>query len=137
MPAAAFPVPTPLRIVLAEDNRLLSDVLVLLLRQSGHEVYPVSDGLAAWEEMGKDIRQYDAVITDHDMPHLTGLELVDVLRQADFRGHVVVHSASLTGEQRRHYEALGARVIVKSARAEELLAAVREHAGNRTHSAPC
>lgn len=129
-----LPAPTPLRIVLAEDNCLLSDVLSHLLRRAGHEVWPVADGLAAWDRLGKDIRQYDVVITDHDMPHLTGLELVDRLRQADYRGRIVVHSSALTGDERRSYEAFRVRIVAKAARADELMAAV---AGEPVEIEPC
>jgi CheY-like chemotaxis protein len=121
---ASAPVPPRRRIVLAEDNRLLSDVLVRLFRREGHEVEAVGDGLSAWEILGKDIRQHDVVVTDHEMPHLTGLELVELLRQADFRGRIVVHSASLTPKERDLYAAFGVTIVVKSARADELLAAV-------------
>lgn len=119
--------PPPLRILFADDNRLLADILILLLQRAGHTVEHVPDGLEAWDRLGKDIGQFDLVITDHDMPHLNGLELVELLRQASYGGRIIVHSSSLTAELRQRYETLGvSRIVRKASHADELLAAVAE-----------
>jgi len=46
---------------------------------------------------------FDVIITDHSMPGLSGLELVQRLRVDGFAGKIVVLSAHLTDENRRAY----------------------------------
>lgn len=50
--------------------------------------------------------QFDVVITDHQMPQKTGLELVRHLRTVAYAGKIVVFSGALSATLRREYEAL-------------------------------
>jgi two-component system response regulator AtoC len=114
-----------LRILCAEDNPQLGDVLVCLLTRRGHAVRHVSDGREAWEILSDDLAAFDAVVTDHQMPGLTGADLVGLLRQTDFPGRIVVYSSSLDARARARYELLRVDGMVeKSAVPAQLLAAI-------------
>jgi CheY-like chemotaxis protein len=120
-----------LHILCADNNTALGNVLARLFATAGHHVEHVTDGLDAWERLAREIGHYDVVITDHKMPGLNGDELVDLLRQANYPGRVIVHSASLTPrEQQRFRELRVDHVVVKSAPAEELLAIVEAFHGS-------
>ena len=49
---------------------------------------------------------FDVVIIDHKMPKVSGIELVQRLRAANFDGKIIVLSAHLTDENRRAYAEL-------------------------------
>ena len=49
---------------------------------------------------------FDVVIIDHKMPKVSGIELVQRLRAANFGGKIIVLSAHLTDENRRAYAEL-------------------------------
>ncbi len=49
---------------------------------------------------------FDVVIIDHKMPKVSGIELVQRLRAANFDGKIIVLSAHLTQENRRAYAEL-------------------------------
>jgi len=49
---------------------------------------------------------FDVVIIDHKMPKVSGIELVQRLRAANFDGKIIVLSAHLTHENRRAYAEL-------------------------------
>lgn len=66
----------PLRIVVVDDDTLVLDTLVLLLRRAGHEPRPYSDPRAALDELSKGVA-CDLLVTDVLMPELTGSELAD------------------------------------------------------------
>lgn len=121
-----FPSATrPLRILCADDNAMLGDMMLCLFSRAGHWVEYVENGLDAWERVSSGISHFDVVLTDHQMPGLTGLELVELLRQAHFRGRIVVHTSALTPAEFERYRAFGvAEIILKSAHAEQLLTAV-------------
>lgn len=115
----------PLRILCAEDNALLGDVLLTLFARAGHWVEQVEDGLTAWDRVSQDLNSYDVIVTDHEMPGLTGLELVELLRQAAFRGRIIVHCSGLSHEDESRYRALGVDTILfKSSQSQQLLGAV-------------
>lgn len=66
------------RIVIADDDADIRELVVFKLRHAGHEVLPVADGAAAVEAcLGN---KPDLVILDVMMPGMSGLEAARVLR---------------------------------------------------------
>ena len=80
------------RILYAEDDPLLRRLGKLVLDRSGYSVETVEDGAAAWLALNEG--RYHLLITDHDMPHLTGLELITKVRRAGMHLPIVVTSGS-------------------------------------------
>jgi CheY-like chemotaxis protein len=115
----------PLRILCADDNAMLGDMMLCLFSRAGHWVEHVGNGVDAWERISADNSNFDVVLTDHQMPGLTGLQLVELLRQANFQGRIIVHTSALTAAESERYRSFGvAEIVIKSARAEQLLAVV-------------
>jgi two-component system, chemotaxis family, chemotaxis protein CheY len=111
-----------LRIVCADDNALLVELLGRLLTTAGHHPLLAHDGREAWEAIRDQLNGIDVVITDHQMPHMNGLELVRRLRAGHFAGQIIVHSSSLNDALRETYSALGvAHLVTKGCRPDELL----------------
>ncbi len=76
--ANPFPAPLRPRILVAEDDPGVMGVAALVLHLSGFEVTTAEDGEAAWRiylEQGCDL-----LLTDHNMPRLSGLELIARVR---------------------------------------------------------
>ena len=110
----------PLRILFAEDNELLGDVMLCLLANIGHWVEHVDDGLRAWDRISQDLSDFDVVVTDHQMPGLKGLELVELLQQANYPGRNIVHSSCLSSDEIETYRRFGVRsIVLKGSRAED------------------
>lgn len=63
----------PRRILVADDDAILLRTTASVLSRSGYHVETASDGLSAWRTL--EAQPFDLLITDHHMPHLTGLEL--------------------------------------------------------------
>lgn len=73
-----------MRILLAEDDPQLGDGLMVGLRQSGHAVDWVKDGIAA--ELALKSEEYDLLLLDLGLPRQDG---VTVLRQLRARGQTL------------------------------------------------
>ena len=67
------------RILLAEDDAALRRYLEVVLSRAGYEVRTAADGLEAMKALLS--TEFDAVVTDALMPHLSGHELCRFLRR--------------------------------------------------------
>jgi sigma-B regulation protein RsbU (phosphoserine phosphatase) len=67
-----------MRILIAEDERITRMTLTRQLQSWGHEVIAAEDGEQAWQTFT--VGQFDIVITDWEMPRLSGPELVARIR---------------------------------------------------------
>jgi signal transduction histidine kinase len=76
------PAPGTLRILIVDDEKTSRDLLSLFLENDHHKVTVASNGLEALQYLGKG--GYDLLVTDQDMPGMTGSALVHTVR--DF-GH--------------------------------------------------
>jgi CheY-like chemotaxis protein len=68
------------KILVVEDNPALASVVRFNLSRAGFDVTVAKTGLEAWEllESGESV---DMVVTDHQMPEMTGCELCMRIRQ--------------------------------------------------------
>ena len=76
--AAALPCAAPLQILLAEDNAVNQQVMVLLLQKLGHFVTVVGDGVQALQALAKN--RYDVLLLDVMMPVMDGLQVLQNMR---------------------------------------------------------
>lgn len=107
--ASMFP---PLDILLAEDERSVAFSIVFALKCDGHKVQFVANGGQALASVTAEPERFDLLITDHSMPGITGVELVQRLREESFRGKIMVLSAHLSAENRAAYAALAVDAMV-------------------------
>lgn len=63
------------QILFVDDEAQIREFANRLLTNHGYRVKTLANGLQAWEEFKKIPHQYDLVITDLTMPHLTGIDL--------------------------------------------------------------
>ena len=115
----------PLRILCADDNRELVELVSDMLRFYGYGVECVYDGDEALALIKKDPHKFDLLITDMDMPRLNGYRLVVKARAAGFHGKVVVFSGALSLEERQRFGELAVEAIVdKPAEHRQLISVV-------------
>ncbi len=68
-----------MRILLVEDDSLLGDAIQAGLKQSGHAVDWIRDGVAADQALATET--YEAVVLDLGLPRMSGLEVLRRLRE--------------------------------------------------------
>ena len=92
-------------LVTAEDDEDIRTIVTRSLRKAGHQVIAVADGVQALAAVRK--HHPDAVITDVDMPYMTGLQMCREIRRDPELKHipVVVVSGSIDAEDSHALEA--------------------------------
>ena len=122
-----------IRVVIAEDQNLVLGALAALLKlESDFDVVGVAaDGAAAFEQVLA--LQPDILVTDIEMPRLTGIELAaKVTAQVPHTRIVIVTTFARPGYLRRTMAAGAVGYLLKDAPAEQLAQALRRvHAGGR------
>lgn len=70
------------KILIAEDNPGLARVLAFKMKAAGYTPITCGDGRAAWEafQANPDVV---AVLSDHEMPYLSGVELFERIRETN------------------------------------------------------
>jgi two-component system chemotaxis sensor kinase CheA len=83
------------RILYAEDTAFFRTVVGNHLRSLGVELELASDGLEAWELLQS--RNYDALLTDIEMPRMGGFDLARRVRSNQRLGHLPIVALSARG----------------------------------------
>jgi DNA-binding response OmpR family regulator len=112
------------RILVTDDDPILCGIIAAALEDDGFVVDMAFDGEKAWEILVH--RHYDLLVTDNEMPRLTGMELVERVRNAGLGLPVIVASGSLSLRRASDYPPLQiAAVIPKPFALLEVLNTVR------------
>jgi two-component system response regulator DesR len=122
-----------IRLVLAEDQAMVRGAIAALLGLESDldVVAEAGDGEAAWVAVAK--QAPDLLVTDIEMPGLTGLDLALRVRDAGLATRVVIITTfARAGYLRRALDAGVRGYLLKDAPSGQLAAALRQvHAGGR------
>lgn len=91
--AASAPKKNSQRILVVDDDHDMRQLNVDVLTDSGYDVHAAKDGAAGWDLLL--INRYDLVITDNQMPKMTGIEMIDRLRSAALKTPVIMATGNL------------------------------------------
>jgi two-component system chemotaxis response regulator CheY len=113
---------TNMRVLIVDDFSTMRRIIKNILRQLGFSnIIEADDGSAAWEILNKD--QVDFIISDWNMPQMTGIELLRKVRASEEFGDLPFLMVTAEAQQENIIEAVQAKVsnyIVKPFTAETL-----------------
>jgi DNA-binding NarL/FixJ family response regulator len=121
--------PSPVRVVLVEDNEVFRDALELLLgmRDDVEVVASVADGLAA-VSAAKELRP-DVVLMDYRMPALDGIQATaQVVEEAPGVAVVALTASADDAEREALIEAGAVACLMKDQELDEIVAAILQAA---------
>ncbi|MBM3285369.1 MAG: response regulator, partial [Candidatus Aminicenantes bacterium] len=114
----------PLRILLAEDNRVNQMVIVHLLKKHGHEVTVAANGQDVLAALEKD--RFDLILMDVQMPTMDGYEATDMIRKREGKKGrhipiIAMTAHAMKGDRERCLQAGMDDYIPKPLRLDQLL----------------
>ena len=113
---------TNMRVLIVDDLSTMRRIIKNILRQLGfNNIIEADDGTAAWEILTKD--QVEFIISDWNMPQMTGIELLRKVRASEEFGDLPFLMVTAEAQQENIIEAVQAKVsnyIVKPFTAETL-----------------
>jgi two-component system chemotaxis response regulator CheY len=101
------------KILIADDSRVMRQIVTRTLRQAGydgHELVEASDGREAYDAAIKEAP--DLVLSDWNMPEMTGVEVLRALRAGGFETPFGFVTSEGTPEMRHAAEAAGALFLI-------------------------
>jgi len=115
------------KILVAEDDDVVRELVIRALNEEGHELTAAPDGAAALEALTRENGDFDLLLSDVKMPVMDGI----VLALAVGRDHPDVAIMLMTGfadqRERAHgLDALVHDVIVKPFSVDQIKVVVRE-----------
>ena len=85
------------RILVVEDDEFIRQLTAQSLGLCGYQVTAAEDGLAGWRALNADT--FDLMITDNNMPQLTGIGLLKKLRAARMALPVIMATGILPQDE--------------------------------------
>src|SRR5947207_3827985 len=101
-----------LKILAVDDEPSITESMRFIFSRPRYEVTGVNDSDDALAQLTANSGGYDIVIVDQKMPYLSGVELVQELRNRGFSGKIMVLSAHLSPQIRESYEQMDVHVMV-------------------------
>src|SRR5690606_36340439 len=115
-----------MRILLVEDDELLGDGLKNGLTQHGHAVDLVKDGVTAKQVVNKEADAFEIIILDINLPKLSGLDLLRLLRgQGYLRPILILTARDSTADLIRGLDTGADDYLIKPFNLDELCARLR------------
>lgn len=85
------------KIIIAEDDKDIRELISFTLRYAGHQVLSFPNGLDAWNQILVEVP--DLVILDVRMPVISGYEVCEKIKQEPLTAHVPVIFLSAKGQE--------------------------------------
>ena len=114
----------PPRILVVEDDAEIRQLNVDSLSQSGYHVDAAVDWLAAWKAL--QVNRYDLLVTDNNMPGMSGIELLRKLGTTGRTMPVIMDSGTVPNQDTAHRPD---SVLFKPYSLDQLLAVVKSVLG--------
>ena len=102
-----------MKILVADDSRVMRQIVIRTLRQAGfdgHDIVEAEDGADALAKVGAE--KPDLVLSDWNMPNMTGIECLQALRSSGSGVPFGFVTSEGTPEMRKLAEDAGARFLV-------------------------
>jgi DNA-binding response OmpR family regulator len=101
------------RILAVDDNPSITGSMPFIFAAPVYEVTSATDGDDALAKLETSPNGYDVIIVDQKMPNVSGVELVQRIKERGITGRILVLSAHLSHEIRDAYGRMGVQFLME------------------------
>lgn len=101
-----------LKILLVDDETIVLDVTTAILKSMGYKVTAISSSVTALEMFKTDPEQFDLVISDMMMPHMSGDKLAKEIMEIRYGKPVILYTGYNNQMTKEKAEEMGIREFV-------------------------
>ncbi|MBI9084857.1 MAG: PAS domain-containing protein [Desulfobacterales bacterium] len=113
-------------ILLVDDDQFVLEMTAEMLGKLGYTVVPRISSVEALQAFAASPQRFDLIVTDHTMPHMSGLELAQKVREIRPEQPIVLCSGFSPGLTESKYMAYGIHALLnKPVLKSEMAAAIR------------
>lgn len=89
------------RVLIADDDLLMQEVLCRYLEKSGYDVVLAGSGVEAWALLEKEGATFDVVLLARMMPKMNGMEVLSKIKESDYlrQIRVIMYTSTSTTQQ--------------------------------------
>jgi len=109
-------------ILIADDERMIREYFSAVLEKYDVTVTAVETGEEAAAQVAQ--KRFDLIISDIQMPGMSGVELTRRIRQSDQETPIILITGAATDEMIKEGTSFGAYILRKPMRVEEIMRAV-------------
>jgi len=125
---------TSLHVICAEDDVDICNALQGILEMFGHRVTCAFNGKEALACIRRSPTPVDLLITDHQMPVMSGCELVARARKSGYAGRILIYCTPLSYKDAALYRRFGVtEFLEKPALVNAIINAVQSPSGTLLH----
>jgi CheY-like chemotaxis protein len=120
------------RILLVDDHQLAREAIKLFLETQGYMVEEAENGAVGLATIDQG-HAFDLVISDNQMPVMTGMELIQHLAHRSYLSThpLILYSGNLTSELKQQARDMGVyAVLPKPSSFQDLLATIQQACGD-------
>jgi PAS domain S-box-containing protein len=123
-------------ILFIDDEKMVVDINRGFLEKLNYRIVPETDPALALETFKKDSRRFDMVITDKTMPHMTGFDVIQKIRDIRPDIPVILCSGFMEKEEMEKIKTLGVtQLLIKPIRISVLAKVIRDVLTKDPHDA--
>jgi two-component system, response regulator, stage 0 sporulation protein F len=101
----------PFKILAVDNEPSVTTALRFVFDGPRYEITCVGSGLEALHHLDANSDRFDVIIVDQKMPRLTGVELVEEIRNRNVGGKIIVVSANLSADVCEAYQRMDVSLI--------------------------
>ena len=103
------------RILIADDEQTLTQSMAFTLKCNGYDTEIVENGFDAYDRIiqaKSNNNSYDLIITDLNMPIISGFELISKIREIKIKTPILVISGFLNSDAIKELERIGSKIFL-------------------------
>ncbi|OGC04724.1 hypothetical protein A2276_01965 [candidate division WOR-1 bacterium RIFOXYA12_FULL_43_27] len=108
------------KIILIDDDEVFCEELTKIIRSEGYQISAFSDSLRGLDSLSNNV--YDLLLLDLKTPHLSGSDVLSIIRQKGIKIKIIV----ITGNPDKEKIGIPDLVLVKPFDPKHLIAKIKE-----------